>query len=61
MDVVGCTDIDDALHIKKLENGNFQVGVRIVVSLFGFVVAVLCLICLWLIILVFGLIILVFV
>ncbi|XP_049849397.1 uncharacterized protein LOC126318621 [Schistocerca gregaria] len=29
IDPPGCTDIDDALHVKQLENGNFQVGVHI--------------------------------
>ncbi|XP_050525860.1 exosome complex exonuclease RRP44 [Daktulosphaira vitifoliae] len=29
VDPPGCTDIDDALHCKPLENGNFQVGVHI--------------------------------
>ena len=28
MNNVGCTDIDDALHARKLPNGNFEVGVR---------------------------------
>ncbi|XP_065176538.1 exosome complex exonuclease RRP44-like [Sycon ciliatum] len=29
VDPPGCTDIDDALHCIKLENGNFEVGVHI--------------------------------
>lgn len=29
VDPPGCTDIDDALHSKKLPNGNFEVGVHI--------------------------------
>eukprot|EP01117_Protostelium_nocturnum_P014512 TRINITY_DN5529_c0_g1_i2.p1 TRINITY_DN5529_c0_g1~~TRINITY_DN5529_c0_g1_i2.p1 ORF type:complete len:923 (+),score=171.48 TRINITY_DN5529_c0_g1_i2:291-3059(+) len=29
VDPPGCTDIDDALHIKKLPNGNYEVGVHI--------------------------------
>jgi exoribonuclease II len=29
VDPPGCTDIDDALHCKTLENGNFEVGVHI--------------------------------
>ncbi|GFU03397.1 exosome complex exonuclease RRP44 [Nephila pilipes] len=29
VDPPGCTDIDDALHCRKLENGNFEVGVHI--------------------------------
>ena len=29
IDPVGCTDIDDALHIRVLENGNHEVGVHI--------------------------------
>ena len=29
IDPPGCTDIDDALHVKPLPNGNFQVGVHI--------------------------------
>ncbi|XP_050442392.1 exosome complex exonuclease RRP44 [Adelges cooleyi] len=29
VDPPGCTDIDDALHCKPLENGNFEVGVHI--------------------------------
>ena len=29
VDPPGCTDIDDALHCKKLENGKFEVGVHI--------------------------------
>lgn len=29
VDPIGCTDIDDALHCRKLENGNFEVGVHI--------------------------------
>ncbi|WUR04758.1 exosome complex exonuclease DIS3 [Vairimorpha necatrix] len=29
VDPEGCTDVDDALHIRKLENGNFEVGVHI--------------------------------
>ena len=27
--LLGCTDIDDALHCVKMENGNFEVGVHI--------------------------------
>lgn len=26
VDPVGCTDIDDALHCRKLQNGNFEVS-----------------------------------
>uniref|UniRef100_A0A1A8JAN1 Exosome complex exonuclease RRP44 n=2 Tax=Nothobranchius kuhntae TaxID=321403 RepID=A0A1A8JAN1_NOTKU len=29
VDPPGCTDIDDALHCRELENGNFEVGVHI--------------------------------
>ncbi|KAG8182151.1 hypothetical protein JTE90_014561 [Oedothorax gibbosus] len=29
VDPPGCTDIDDALHCRKLENGHFEVGVHI--------------------------------
>ncbi len=29
VDPPGCTDIDDALHCRTLENGNFEVGVHI--------------------------------
>ncbi|KAI0021202.1 mitotic control protein dis3 [Xylariomycetidae sp. FL0641] len=29
IDPVGCQDIDDALHARPLENGNFEVGVHI--------------------------------
>lgn len=29
MDPPGCTDIDDALHCRRLSNGNFDVGVHI--------------------------------
>ncbi|XP_054715986.1 exosome complex exonuclease RRP44-like [Uloborus diversus] len=29
VDPPGCTDIDDALHCRKLENGNLEVGVHI--------------------------------
>ncbi len=29
IDPVGCQDIDDALHAKKLPNGNYEVGVHI--------------------------------
>ena len=29
VDPPGCTDIDDALHCQRLENGNFEVGVHI--------------------------------
>ena len=29
VDPPGCTDIDDALHCKKLEDGNYEVGVHI--------------------------------
>ena len=29
IDPPGCTDIDDALHVRVLENGNFEVGVHI--------------------------------
>ncbi|KAM0322877.1 hypothetical protein ACHAQA_009218 [Verticillium albo-atrum] len=29
IDPIGCQDIDDALHAKKLPNGNFEVGVHI--------------------------------
>ncbi|KID77305.1 Exosome complex exonuclease dis3 [Metarhizium brunneum] len=29
IDPVGCQDIDDALHARKLPNGNFEVGVHI--------------------------------
>ena len=28
IDPPGCTDIDDALHAKLMENGNYEVGVR---------------------------------
>jgi exosome complex exonuclease DIS3/RRP44 len=27
--MVACQDIDDALHLRTLENGNFEVGVHI--------------------------------
>jgi exosome complex exonuclease DIS3/RRP44 len=29
IDPPGCKDIDDALHCRPLENGNFEVGVHI--------------------------------
>ncbi|KAG0266938.1 exosome catalytic subunit dis3 [Actinomortierella ambigua] len=29
IDPPGCTDIDDALHVKPLDNGNYEVGVHI--------------------------------
>lgn len=29
MDPIGCKDIDDALHCRILENGNYEVGVHI--------------------------------
>ena len=29
IDPVGCQDIDDALHARKLENGNYEIGVHI--------------------------------
>ena len=29
IDPPGCTDIDDALHVQRLENGNYEVGVHI--------------------------------
>lgn len=29
IDPPGCTDIDDALHLRVLENGNYEVGVHI--------------------------------
>ena len=29
VDPPGCTDIDDALHCRRLDNGNFEVGVHI--------------------------------
>ncbi|KAK8751933.1 hypothetical protein OTU49_011117, partial [Cherax quadricarinatus] len=29
VDPIGCTDIDDALHCRKLSNGNYEVGVHI--------------------------------
>ncbi|KAF7726252.1 exosome catalytic subunit dis3 [Apophysomyces ossiformis] len=29
IDPPGCTDIDDALHVRDLENGNYEVGVHI--------------------------------
>lgn len=29
IDPQGCTDVDDALHITTLENGNFEIGVHI--------------------------------
>ncbi|ORX46323.1 RNB-domain-containing protein [Hesseltinella vesiculosa] len=29
IDPPGCTDIDDALHVKELDNGHFEVGVHI--------------------------------
>lgn len=29
VDPPGCTDIDDALHVRQLENGNWEFGVRI--------------------------------
>ncbi|EEB10710.1 Exosome complex exonuclease RRP44, putative [Pediculus humanus corporis] len=29
VDPPGCTDIDDALHCRKLDNGNFEVGIHI--------------------------------
>lgn len=28
IDPPGCTDIDDALHARQLDNGNWEVGVR---------------------------------
>lgn len=28
IDPPGCTDIDDALHVRPLDNGNYEVGVR---------------------------------
>jgi len=28
IDPPGCTDIDDALHVRSLPNGNYEVGVR---------------------------------
>lgn len=30
VDPPGCTDIDDALHCRELENGNLEVGVYLV-------------------------------
>ena len=29
VDPPGCKDIDDALHIRQLENGNLELGVHI--------------------------------
>jgi exoribonuclease R len=29
IDPPGCKDIDDALHSRKLKNGNYEVGVHI--------------------------------
>lgn len=29
MDPPGCKDIDDALHVRELENGNLELGVHI--------------------------------
>lgn len=29
IDPPGCTDIDDALHVERLTNGNYEVGVHI--------------------------------
>uniref|UniRef100_A0A2P2HYD4 Protein DIS3 homolog n=1 Tax=Hirondellea gigas TaxID=1518452 RepID=A0A2P2HYD4_9CRUS len=29
VDPIGCTDIDDALHCRRLDNGNYEVGVHI--------------------------------
>ena len=29
IDPPGCTDIDDALHVRPLENGNYECGVHI--------------------------------
>ncbi len=29
IDPPGCTDIDDALHVKQLPNGNYEAGVRL--------------------------------
>ncbi|KAI7855492.1 exosome complex exonuclease RRP44-like protein [Circinella umbellata] len=29
IDPPGCTDIDDALHVRPLENGNYEIGVHI--------------------------------
>lgn len=29
IDPPGCTDIDDALHVRALANGNYEVGVHI--------------------------------
>jgi exosome complex exonuclease DIS3/RRP44 len=29
VDPPGCKDIDDALHIRELENGNLELGVHI--------------------------------
>jgi hypothetical protein len=26
--ITGCQDIDDALHARRLENGNIEAGVR---------------------------------
>jgi hypothetical protein len=32
----GCTDIDDALHVVDLPNGNYEVGVHIADVRYGF-------------------------
>jgi len=32
---IGCTDIDDALHVESLPNGNFSVGVHILFPFFS--------------------------
>ncbi len=29
VDPPGCTDIDDALHVRPLDNGNYEIGVHI--------------------------------
>ena len=29
IDPIGCEDVDDALSVRKLENGNLEVGVHI--------------------------------
>ncbi len=35
IDPIGCMDIDDALHAKRLENGNIEVSYRIMNDALG--------------------------
>ncbi len=42
VDPPGCTDIDDALHCRELDNGNFEVRIHFKVAGLQFVCVCVC-------------------